>query len=159
MSWVDIAILIIIGLSLFFGLWRGLVREVLSIIAWIAAIYVAMGYSNNLAPLFAGLIDSESIRYVVSFALLFIATLLLGGLINHLIAKLITVTGMRMADRVLGSFFGIARGVLIVMIIIFFAEPFFADAPWWQRSYFVPYGVELVAWVQTFFGDPQAMVT
>lgn len=157
MSWVDIAILVIVGLSCFFGLWRGLVREVLSIVAWVAAISIARVYSDSFAPMFSGLIDSPSLRYVVAFALLCVGTLILGGLLNHFISRLVTFSGLRMTDRLLGSFFGIARGVLIVTIILFFAEPFYATAPWWQQSHFIPYGIELIAWAQGFFPDPSVI--
>ena len=158
MIWVDIVILAIVGLSCFFGLWRGLVREVLSIIAWVAAISIARVYSDNLAPNFAGLIESQSIRYIVAFALLCVGTLMLGGLLNHFISKLITFTGMRMTDRLLGSLFGVARGVLIVMIILYFAEPFYQNSLWWQQSQLVPHILDLVEWARGFFTVPAPAV-
>jgi membrane protein required for colicin V production len=151
MSWIDILILIIVGLSAFFGLMRGLVREVLSIVAWVAAISIARLYSDDLAPLLGNFIESESIRYVVAFAVLGIATLILGGLINHFISRLITFSGMRMTDRLLGTLFGLARGALIVMIILYFAEPFYDSAPSWQQSQLVPYAVDMIEWARGFF--------
>lgn len=155
-SWIDILILLIVGLSCFFGLWRGLVREVLSIVAWVAAISVARVYSDDLAPLLGGLIESESIRYVVAFALLCIGTLILGGLINHFIARVVTFSGLRMTDRLLGSLFGIARGLLIVMVIVFFAAPYYESAPWWQQSQLLPHVEALIDWSRGFFPSSAA---
>lgn len=146
MIWVDIAILVIIAISTVFGLWRGLIREVLSIIAWVMAIAVALVYSADLAPLFSTWINSESIRYVLAFALLCIATLMLAGLINHFMAKLISFTGMKSTDKLLGAFFGIARGFLIIVIVLYFTEPFYQDTVWWQQSMLIPYGSEFIDW-------------
>ncbi len=151
MSWIDILLLIIVGLSAFFGLMRGFVREVLSIVAWVAAISIARLYSDDLAPLLSDFIESESIRYVVAFAVLGITTLILGGLLNHFISRLITFSGMRMTDRLLGSLFGVARGALIVMIMLYFAEPFYESAPSWQQSQLVPYGMDMIEWARGFF--------
>jgi membrane protein required for colicin V production len=151
MSWIDIVILIIIGLSAFFGLMRGFVREVLSIVAWIAAISIAWLYSGKLAPLLSSFIESQSIRYVVAFAVLGIATLIMGGLLNHFISRLITFSGMRMSDHLLGTLFGVARGALIVMITLYFTQPFYESAPAWQQSRLVPYSLDMIEWSRGFF--------
>lgn len=153
LNWVDLVILLITAVSCLFGLWRGFVREVLSLLAWIAALLFARVYSDNLAPAFESWIDSETMRNVFAFALLFIATLLAGAVVNHLVAKLIDMSGLKMTDRLLGSLFGIARGVVIVMVFVFFGGSFFAEEPWWQNSRLIPYGMELVEMSQMFISD------
>ena len=99
MNETDTAIMIVIGISCLFGLWRGLIKEVLSLLTWIAAILVARVYSEHLAELLVNLIDSSSIRYVTAFAILFVVVMMLGTLMNHFMSKLITVTGLKFADR------------------------------------------------------------
>jgi membrane protein required for colicin V production len=110
---VDIVILIITLLSSVFGLWRGLIKEVLSLLTWIAALLVSRVYSESLAGLLSGMIENEGIRYVTAFTLLFITVMLLGTLLTSLMSKLLTVSGLKLADRLLGAVFGIARGVII----------------------------------------------
>lgn len=153
LNWIDLVILLITGVSCLFGLWRGFVREVLSLLAWIAAVLIGRVYSDNLAPAFESWIDSEAMRHVFAFALLFIATLLVGAFVNHLVARLIDMTGLKLTDRLLGSLFGIARGVVIVMVFVFFGGSFFATEPWWQSSQFIPYGQELIEMSQMFISD------
>ena len=150
---VDIIILAIIAISCFFGLWRGLVKEVLSILTWIAALFVGRIYSEHLAPSLSGMIDGETTRYVAAFAILFIVTMMLGTLLNHFIGKLLTITGLKLTDRLLGGVFGVARGVIIVMLVIFFAGNFVRDTRYWQESRLVPRGVALVEWSKIFIGD------
>ncbi|MEX2334495.1 MAG: CvpA family protein [Pseudohongiella sp.] len=118
MNLLDIAVLLVVVLSCVFGLWRGFVREVLSLLVWIAAIVVARLYSPHLAPMFNSLTDNETGRYVLAFAILCFATLLLGALINHFMARLISLAGLQLTDRLLGAVFGIARGVLIVAVAV-----------------------------------------
>lgn len=153
LNWVDIAILSIIAVSFLFGLWRGLVKEVLSLLTWIAALLVARIYSETLAPSLTGILDGETTRYVAAFAILFIVTMMLGTLLNHFIGKLLTITGLKFTDRLLGGGFGIVRGVIIVMLILFFTGNFVSETSAWQQSQLIPQGLALIEWSKIFIGD------
>ena len=87
MNEVDAIILVIIGLSCLFGIWRGLVKEVLSLVTWIAALTLARLYSGVLADFMGNLISNESARYVTAFAIVFVLVVMTGTLVNHLISK------------------------------------------------------------------------
>ena len=108
MNGVDTAILVITTLSFLFGLWRGLIKEVLSLLTWVAALIVARLYSETLSELLVNIIDSSSIRYVSAFAIIFIVVMMLGTFLNYLMSKLLTITGLKFADRLLGGVFGVA---------------------------------------------------
>ena len=153
MNETDVAILVVTGISCLFGLWRGLIKEVLSLLTWIAALLVARVYSQYLAEVLVNLINSSSVRYVTAFSILFVVVMMLGTLMNHFMAKLITVTGLKFADRVLGGAFGIARGVIIVLVILFIAGAFVTESEQWQQSTLVPYGVAAIEWSRIFIGD------
>jgi membrane protein required for colicin V production len=152
-NWIDILILVVIVLSFLFGLWRGLVKEVLSLVTWVAALLVARVYSDDFAPSLASTFDGETTRLVAAFALLFLATLVVGALVNHLMARLISFAGLALTDRVLGGLFGLARGGLIVMLGIFVAGNFFSESLAWQESRLIPYGGEAVQWSRIFIDD------
>ena len=124
MNGVDTAILVITTLSFLFGLWRGLIKEVLSLLTWVAALIVARLYSEALSELLVNIIDSSSIRYVSAFAMIFIVVMMLGTFLNYLMSKLLTITGLKFADRLLGGVFGVARGVIIVLVILFISGLF-----------------------------------
>lgn len=158
MSLFDIIVVSIIALSLFFGFWRGFVKEILSILTWIAALLIARIYSEFLAPMFSGFVDDTSVRYVLAFAVLFVLTMMLGTLLNHFMSKLITVTGLKFTDRLLGGVFGLCRGVIIGLLILFFAGPFFSGSIWWQSSSIVPYGIELIELSKVLITDSPTQI-
>ena len=150
---VDIVILIITVLSSAFGLWRGLIKEVLSLLTWIAALLVSRVYSEPLAGLMTGVIENDGIRYVSAFAILFVIVMMFGTFLNFLMSKLLNLTGLKLADRLLGAGFGVARGVIIVLVIMFITSMFVSETELWQRSQLVPYGMDLIEKSQVFIGD------
>lgn len=150
MNGVDAAILIVIVLSSLFGLWRGLIKEVLSLLTWVAALLVARVYSEVLAEILNNVIDSAAVRYVTAFVVLFVVVMMLGTLLNHLMSKLLTVTGLKFADRLLGGVFGLGRGALIVLIILFIASVFVSETETWQQSLLIPYGQKAIEWSKIF---------
>lgn len=150
---VDIVILIITVLSSAFGLWRGLIKEVLSLLTWIAALLVSRVYSEPLAGLMTGMIENDGIRYVSAFAMLFITVMMLGTFLNFLMSKLLNVTGLKLADRLLGAAFGVARGVIIVLVILFITSMFVSETELWQQSQLIPHGMMLIEKSQVFIGD------
>lgn len=153
MNVVDAIIVIVTVISCLFGLWRGLIKEVLSLLTWIAALLVARVYSEYLSELMVNMIDSSSVRYVTAFAILFVIVMMLGTLLNHVMSKLITVTGLKFADRLLGGAFGVARGVVIVLVLLFISGVFVAETEQWQQSILVPYGMAAIEWSRIFIGD------
>ena len=150
---IDIVILIITVLSSAFGLWRGLIKEVLSLLTWIAALLVSRVYSEPLAGLMTGVIENDGIRYVSAFAILFVIVMMFGTFLNFLMSKLLNVTGLKFADRLLGAGFGVARGVIIVLVIMFITSMFVSETELWQQSQLVPYGIDLIEKSQVFIGD------
>lgn len=148
MGWVDIVIIGIILLSLIVSIFRGLVREALSLAVWIAAFYVAYRFVDVGAAAVPDAVATPSARLAIAFAALFIATLLLGGMITWLMGKLVDKTGLGGTDRVLGAVFGAARGAAIVVALVMFAglTPLPND-PWWQRSRLLPYFEDAAVWV------------
>ena len=153
MNAADIAIISVTVVSCLFGLWRGLIREVLSLVTWIAALLLSRLYSETVSGMLAGMIENEGARYVTAFVLIFVVIMMIGTLINHLMSKLLNVTGLKLADRLLGGFFGIARGAVIVLVILFITNIFVSETALWQESRLIPYGMSLIEWSRTYIED------
>ena len=150
MIWADYAILAIIGLSALISIWRGLIREVLSLLAWILAILVAVTFMRPLADQLTPYISVPSARLIIAFMALFIATLLCGAIINFTIAKLVMSSGLSGTDRVLGIVFGVARGVLVVAVMVHMAglTPLPQD-PWWEQSVLLGRFEAMLLWLRS----------
>lgn len=155
-NWIDYTIIAIIALSVLISVMRGFVREVISLVVWVAAIAVSFIFYRYIADLLVNVIHSDSVRLVVSFVGLFLVTLVLGMLINYLIGQLVANTGLSGTDRVLGIIFGIARGVLVVVLLMMLVNltPFAKEASW-QESVLVPHFQPLEDWLSSFL--PESM--
>jgi membrane protein required for colicin V production len=138
-NWIDCVILGILFISVLIGLMRGLISEVLSLVIWVAAFWVAWTYGPSLAHYFESSVSLPSARVAIGYGLCFIAVLLVGGLIRFLISRLVASTGLGGTDRLFGMLFGLARGVLIVALVVFVVgfTPL-ANAPMWRESAMMP---------------------
>jgi uncharacterized membrane protein required for colicin V production len=87
MNWADWTIVVILVLSSLISIKRGFVKEALSLATWILAVIIALFFSERLAVLLTDSITTPSVREVVAFAILFIATLLVGAMVNYLIGE------------------------------------------------------------------------
>ena len=157
MTQVDTLILSVIAISSAFGVWRGFIKETLSLLSWIAALLVSRVYTESLAGLLESLIDNPSVRYVTAFSVLFVLIIMLGTALNHFMSKLLVVTGLKTLDRLLGAVFGVARGTVIVLVVLFILNVFVSGSEWWQQSTLIPYGMVLIEESQIFIGDMNAV--
>lgn len=151
MNWADYFILGLIGLSMLVSLWRGFIKEALSLATWIVAFLVALSFSDLFADQLTPWIELPSARAVAAFVGLFVIVLILGALVNFLAGQLVSKTGLGGTDRVLGSVFGVARGVIIVAVVVLLAgvTPLPRD-PWWQASQLMPHFERVALWLADF---------
>lgn len=147
MIWVDYAILAVVGISTLISLIRGFVKEAVSLVIWFSAFFIASSFYSNLAKFLTNIPD-QFLRNSAAIAILFIATLIIGALVNYIIGQLVSKTGLSGTDRVLGLAFGALRGVLIVSALLFFMDAFTpaSSSPWWQSSVLIPEFKLIVVW-------------
>ena len=102
--------------SMLLGAWRGLVYEVLSLIGWLAAFVLARWLASDVAQHLPMRGASEVLRYAAGFLLVFVATVMVSGLLATVLKKLLATVGLRPVDRALGAVFGASRGVLLLLL-------------------------------------------
>jgi len=149
MIWIDFTIIGLILISSVIGLLRGFLREAFSLVIWITAIWVGLTFSREFSVYLEAVISYPSARIAAAFAILFFITLILGGLISYLLGELVKKTGLTGSDRFAGMLFGIARGMVVVSIVVMLAglTPLPED-PWWDESTLIPPFQSLAVWLR-----------
>lgn len=139
MTVFDYVFLAILLLSAAVGMWRGLVSEVIALLAWVVALVAAWRYSGEVARLLGGVIVEPAWRQVAGFALIFVAVLILAALLRFLLRELLKAVGLGATDRLFGAFFGLARGVAIAFAVVLLGGLIgVAREPWWSHATFAP---------------------
>lgn len=146
-TWVDWVITAVICVSAVISLRRGFFREVMSLMTWLLAAFAAWTFGDNLANHLIDYIETPSIRMMVATALLFVAILMVGAMINRFIVGLVQATGLTGTDRALGVIFGALRGCLLVVILLGLMKiaPLEQDNAW-KNSVLLPHFLMLADW-------------
>ena len=151
----DWGVVSILGLSILLSLWRGFVREAISLAGWVAAFVVANMFVGNLASFLAPWIDNATGRYVASYAILLAGTLVVGGITGRLAAQMVKASGLTVMDRLLGTGFGLVRGIIIVLVLMYLlrqlAPP--QNLVWLEQAQLTPYMDMLAQWVRQLFSE------
>ncbi|MGB1402540.1 MAG: CvpA family protein [Porticoccaceae bacterium] len=157
----DIAIVTIVAISGLISLIRGFVKEAMSLVIWVAAFAVAMTFKEMVADMLVNVIALTSMRQLAAWAGLFVGTLLVGAMVNFLLGKLVSSTGLSGTDRTLGLVFGVFRGLLVVLAIVIIlpkAVPVEQD-PWWIASSLIPMFQDFETWGKEVAGAVKDFLT
>ena len=135
-DWIAVCI---VALSTLFAFFRGVIRELVALVAWVGGLVFAFAFTPALAQTLHGLVAEPAVRYVIAFTLILVAALLLGGLIAWPLSSAVHAIGLGFVDRFLGSIFGLVRGVVLMLAFVFVAglTPL-PRTSWWQGAALVP---------------------
>jgi membrane protein required for colicin V production len=135
MTWLDYVVIGVFAASIVVGAWRGMVREVLSILGWMIAFLAANLLAGPLGPAMPQAIPSPELRVAAAYLAVFFVSLTVTALVGLLLSKIVKAAGLGGADRMLGVLFGAARGLLIVLTAALLAglssvprQPFWRDS-------------------------------
>ncbi|MBN3857988.1 MULTISPECIES: CvpA family protein [unclassified Paraburkholderia] len=137
----DYAVMAVIGLSALRGAWRGLIGEIFGLIGWIAAFIVACRYVDRVVPFIPATWPGGALtQWLIAFALVVIAVVLVASVANALLSRIVQVSGLSGVDRSLGMMFGLVRGVVLVLILVVLAG--LTELPqqdFWRNALLRPY--------------------
>lgn len=157
MTWIDYTFLFIFGVSVAISLMRGFVRESLSLVSWVISFWLANGFADPLAALLGDYIEVPSFRLILAFIALFVVSMMLASAASNLLVDLVDRAGLSGTDRSIGAFFGIARGyVIIVILVILMGLTPMPQDDWWKDSYFMPFFQATAEWVRDWLPDGMA---
>lgn len=139
MSWIDVAAIVVIVLSLLLGVMRGLVRELFSLTSWVLAGVIAVIYGPVAARYVPEILPGPLFTSVAGFLVVFVIALIVLGVVGLLVGRLIRAAGLGAGDRFLGGVFGILRGIIIMAIAVLVGglTPM-REEPSWRHSMIVP---------------------
>ena len=137
MTAFDYAVILVIGVSILLSVMRGFLREVMALLAWVVAFWVANLYTAQLAPLLPQSIPTPELRLLAAFVAIFLATLLVMTLISITVSHFLKAIGVGPLDRALGAVFGFARGMVIVLVLVLMAGlTSLPKSPMWKNAMF-----------------------
>ncbi|MBL4759550.1 MAG: CvpA family protein [Mariprofundaceae bacterium] len=143
MNYFDYILIGIVGLSMVLSLWRGFVREIISLIGLVAAFLIASRTSASAGDFLGQWIPNSTTSDIAGFIIIFVIIMIVVGLIGALIRKLVDMADLTATDRTLGIFFGIARGLLLIaltfLIYTSYTKP---DQAWAKQSLLTPYALQ-----------------
>jgi len=153
----DYGVLLILGASVLLGAFRGLVKELLSLIAYVIAFICALRYGQSVYLWLGMHLENSMLRFVIAYAGVFLAVLMAIGLINLTLTTLLKATGLGGADRGLGAVFGVARGILIILVLVIVAgfTPFPQES-WWTNARFSPLAEQGVKQIKPYLPEAVA---
>ncbi|HID36549.1 MAG TPA: CvpA family protein [Ghiorsea sp.] len=144
MNFFDYTLITIIGLSMVLSLWRGFVREIISLVGLVLAFFLASRFAGDASGLFDQWISQNNIANIAAFVLIFVLVMFSVGMVGFIVRKLVDLAALTATDRTLGMFFGAARGFLLIgtafLMYTAYAKP---DQPWMQKSVLTPYAIQL----------------
>lgn len=108
-------------MSVLLGLMRGVIKEILSLAAWVLAFVAAKTFAASAAGVMPDFINSPALRYLAGFIMVFIVVMALAMLLSLLLSESLKALGLGAVDRILGVVFGFLRGIVVVTILVLMA--------------------------------------
>ena len=141
----DYLIIAILGLSAMVSIFRGFVKEALSVVSWIVAFTLSSYYADNVASYLVKYVDSNTVAMTLGFALIFFITMLVMSIINFFLSHILKHAALGFLDVVFGVVFGLIRGFLIICIIVLVMDHLFVTHfGWWHDSWLLQ---QLMPWI------------
>lgn len=135
MTGFDYVVIGIVSVSLLFGLWRGVVGEVIALVAWGVGIFAAIEFGAVVGhSVFAGISD-PALRTLAGCVVIFVGILVTMAVLNMVVRSMVKALGLSVSDRLLGMVFGLVRGVLVCMVLVGLGG--MTSAPtqaWWKGA-------------------------
>jgi membrane protein required for colicin V production len=134
------------------GYFRGFVRESISLVAWLAGLWLAWHFAYLVNPWLGGALAEPGVREWTGRAVVLIVVLLLGTLAGSIVAYVMRrAAGLATMDRILGVLFGLMRGAVIVGLLVLAGRAADLDGePWWAKTRSMPAAQAMANWLERY---------
>ena len=136
LNWIDFLLAGIFIFSLVVGTFKGLIKEIFSIIEWVGSIFLAYSFRLNLSSALP--LDSLNnfTKEILSSIIIFICAFIIFRFIGNIFSKGMKLIGLSFFDRFLGASFGALRALVVLIFIFLIAKEELVNKVWWEESYF-----------------------
>jgi membrane protein required for colicin V production len=146
----DYILLGVVLVSALIGIVRGFVKESLSLLSWVIAIWAAARFGASAAGWLSTWIADPVIRLWAGRLLVLVGALVIGSIIGAVIGHLVNHSVLTGTNRALGMLFGLARGVLVAALgVLVLQMAGFEQEPWWRDSQLVPHVAPVGEWLRS----------
>jgi membrane protein required for colicin V production len=150
----DVLIVLVLVGSTLIGLLRGFIREAVSLVFWIAAVWAAWKFGTVVEPHLGGLLAYPSVAPWVARLIVLTLILLLGWLVGMVLSYFLRSMGLGPVDRVIGLLFGLVRGILLVGLLVIGGELLQLNSQdFWVQSKLIPFGETVGDWLRAMVGE------
>ncbi len=151
-SMLDFVLVVTLAISAVVGFFRGFVSEILSLLVWVIAFWATFSFDDSLGIYLLSSIESEASRIWLSRLLIIAIVLIVGGIINKLLSKIVSWNFS--GNLFFGTLFGFFRGlVLITIIILILEDTRLYSEPWVQDAMLLEYAENITDFVTKLFLD------
>ncbi len=157
---IDILIAVAVAISVVVGIFRGFVKEAISMAALLFAIWAALYFGPSVGDVSENWFSSEELQMWFGRVLVFAVVLAIGGLLGWGISKLVRLSVLSGMDRFLGSLFGAVRGILLAAVFIIGGQfAGFDNDEWWLNSRLVPHLEVVAEWIKVMAPQGLELIT
>tara|TARA_B100001093_G_scaffold398351_1_gene385689 strand:+ start:2433 stop:2960 length:528 start_codon:yes stop_codon:yes gene_type:complete len=147
-DWITLTLILISGIT---GLFNGLIKEIFSTAAWLLSLALAWLYGPFLFPYVGDFVESEPVKNIICFILLFLISFIVLKIIGSIISKLLSAIGLKSIDKLLGLFFGSLKALAIISSVFVFNLNYLDKSSWWLNSYSRIYSIEFYNYSKPVF--------
>ena len=134
------------------GFFRGFIRESIALASWLVGLWLAWHFAYVVNPWLGGALSEPGVREWTGRAIVLLLVLLFGALVGSVVSHLVRkAAGLAAMDRILGAFFGLVRGVVVVGLLVIAGRAVKLEGePWWQDSRSMPAAVAVADWLERY---------
>jgi membrane protein required for colicin V production len=154
MNGADWILIFVVLISCAIGVWRGFMREAISVATWVIGLWLAWTFSSVVEPALGGLLSGPDVKVWVARLIILVLVVLAGNFVGFVVTKAVRYSPFGAADRMLGLLFGLLRGALLIGIGVILGELVELDTEnWWKQSALLPYSDFLGDWVRALVNE------
>ena len=150
---IDLVILFVIGSSGIISLFRGFTKEFLSLLLWIFAFFVAVGYEGYVTPKILEILGNPEASKIIASVLIFLVSIVIGGFLINLISRIVKWSGMSGFDKFMGVLFGVSRGLIVILAVYFLLPSNLKEAEIFTESKISPFFEDFLPVLESYIKD------